>query len=109
MDAQSQTLTGRIVLDNPDGWLRPGMYAEVVLSGIAKEGLMVPAGAVFRVGDQVYLFKVLGNGRFEPMSVEIGVGAEGWVPIHRGIEAGAEVVSGGVAELKSHWQYQGGE
>ena len=46
VDAQSQTLPGRIVLDNSDGRLRPGMYAEVGLGGIAKEGLMVPAGAV---------------------------------------------------------------
>jgi hypothetical protein len=69
---------------------------------------MAPAGAVFRVGDQAYVFKVLGSGRFEPVAVEIGAEAGGWVPIRRGIAAGAEVVSGGVAELKSHWQYQGG-
>jgi cobalt-zinc-cadmium efflux system membrane fusion protein len=109
VDAQSQTLTGRVLLDNTDGRLRPGMYAEVGLSGITRRGVMAPAGAVFRIGDQAYLFKILGKGRFEPVTVEIGAEAEGWVPIHRGIEAGAEVVSEGVAELKSHWQYQGGE
>jgi len=109
VDAQSQTLTGRIVLNNPNGQLRPGMYAEVGLSSIASQRLMAPARAVFRVGDQVYLFKVLGNGRFEPVAVEIGGEADGWVSIHSGISAGTEVVSEGVAELKSHWQYQGGE
>ena len=109
VDLQSQTLTGRIVLDNPDGRLRPGMYAEVGLNSVASQGLMVPASAVFRVGDQAYLFKVLGSGRFEPVAVEIGAEAGGWVPIRRGIAAGVEIVSGGVAELKSHWQYQGGE
>ena len=109
VDAQSQTLTGRIVLGNPGGRLRPGMYAEVDLNSVASQGLMVPASAVFRVGDQAYLFKVLGSGRFEPVAVEIGAEAGGWVPIRRGIAAGVEIVSGGVAELKSHWQYQGGE
>lgn len=109
VDAQSQTLTGRIILDNPDDWLRPGMYAEVDLSSVPSQGLMAPAGAVFRVGNQAYVFKVLGRGRFEPVKVEIGIEVDGWVPIHRGIEAGSEVVNGGVAELKSHWQYQGGE
>ena len=109
VDTQSQTLAGRIVLDNPDGHLRPGMYAEVALSGIAKEGLMAPANAVFRVGEQVYLFKVLGKGRFEPVAVEVDDEVGGWVPIRSGISVGVEVVSGGVAELKSHWQYQGGE
>lgn len=109
VDAQSQTLTGRILLANPEGLLRPGMYAEISLSGVASRGLMVPAGAVFRVGDQNYLFKVLGNGRFEPVAVNTGVEANGWVPIFSGITANTRIVSVGVAELKSHWQYQGGE
>jgi len=109
VDTQSQTLTGRIVLANPEGLLRPGMYAEVSLSGVASKSLMVPAAAVFRVGDQNYVFKVLGDGRFEPVAVETGVEAGGWVPIVSGIAANTTVVSSGVAELKSHWQYQGGE
>ena len=109
VDMQSQTLTGRIVLANPDGLLRPGMYAEVSLSAVAIQQLMVPAGAIFRVGDQNFVFKVLENGRFEPVVVETGIEADGWIPIFSGIAVNVAIVSGGVAELKSHWQYQGGE
>ena len=109
VDTTSQTLTGRIVLENPDGVLRPGMYADIVLEGVAREGLMVPASAVFRIGDSAYVFKVLGKGRYEPVPVETGPEREGWVPVYRGIEAGTVIVTAGVAELKSHWQYQGGE
>lgn len=113
VDMQSQTLTGRIVLDNEDGSLRPGMYVKASLDTLARRGLMVPASAVFRVGDQAYVFKTLGQGsfegRFEPVPISIGIEVDGWIPVHSGIEAGAEVVSKGVAELKSHWQYAGGE
>lgn len=109
VDRQSQTLDGRIVVDNPDGVLRPGMYAAVTLTGVASQGLVVPASAVFRVGEQAYLFKVLGPRRYAPVPVEIGAESDGWIAVRRGIEADAEIVSGGVAELKSHWQYQGGE
>jgi len=109
VDTQSQTLTGRIVLENSDGRLRPGMYAGVSLSGVASQGLMVPASALFRVGDQNYVFKVLGNGRFEPVAVETGLEADGWVPIVSGIMENTTIVSSSVAELKSHWQYQGGK
>lgn len=109
VDRQSQTLGGRIVVDNPDGRLRPGMYAAVTLTGVASRGLMVPASAVFRIGEQAYLFKVLSPRRYAPVPVEIGAGADGWIAVRRGIEANVEIVSGGVAELKSHWQYQGGE
>jgi len=109
VDQQSQTLAGRIVLGNPDGLLRPGMFAEVVLSGAPKTGLMVPASARFMIGDQTYLFKALGNKRFEPVAVEIGMESDGWVSILTGIAVDTKIVSRGVAELKSHWQYQGGE
>jgi cobalt-zinc-cadmium efflux system membrane fusion protein len=109
VERQSQTLGGRIVVDNPDGQLRPGMYATVILSGIADTGLMVPASAVFRVGEQAYLFKVLGARRYTPVVIEIGTESDGWIPVRSGIAADTEIVSSGVAGLKSHWQYQGGE
>lgn len=109
VDRQSQTLGGRIVVDNPDGQLRPGMYATVILAGIAYQGLMVPASAVFRVGEQAYLFKVLGERRYAPVAIELGTESDGWIAVRSGIDSGTEIVSGGVAELKSHWQYQGGE
>jgi RND family efflux transporter MFP subunit len=109
VDMQSQTLTGRIVLDNPSGELLPGMYAEVNLNTVTNQGIMAPASAVFRLGNEAYLFKILGEGRFEPVAIKIGAEANGWIPVLRGIETGTKVISSGVAELKSHWQYQGGE
>lgn len=109
VERQSQTLGGRIIVDNPDGVLRPGMYAAVTLAGVAYQGLMVPASAVFRIGEQAYLFKVVGPRRYTPMAIEIGTESDGWIPVHSGITVDTEIVSGGVAELKSHWQYQGGE
>ncbi len=109
VDADSQTVLGRVVIDNPDERLRPGMYTRVTLSGGAQSGLMVPASAVFRSGDTTYLFKVLGPGRFEPVPVVVGATLNGWVPVRDGIQAGTKIVSEGVAELKSHWQYQGGQ
>lgn len=109
VDQQSQTVEGRVIVDNPDGRLRPGMFAQVTLKGIAYEGLAVPASAVFRMGDKVYLFKVLGPRTFAPIEVRIGSEMAGWVPILAGIKEDDEVVISGVAELKGHWQYQGGE
>lgn len=109
VDTLGQTLEGRIVLNNPDGLLRPGMYASVLLTGVGNDGLMVPASSVFVVGNQSYIFKALGSGRFEPVPIEIGDESNGWVRVRSGISSGTEIVRTGVAELKSHWQYQGGE
>tara|TARA_R110002050_G_scaffold57423_5_gene129175 strand:+ start:88074 stop:89174 length:1101 start_codon:yes stop_codon:yes gene_type:complete len=109
VDVQSQTLTGRVVLANPDGHLKPGMYAEARLASVASQGLMVPAEAIFRVANQNYVFKVLEAGRFESVAVETGTKAGDWIPIISGITENVTIVSSGVAELKSHWQYQGEE
>lgn len=106
---QSQTLAGRIVVVNSEGLLYPGMYAEVSLSGVANHSLMVPASAVFKIGDQAYVFQSLSAGRFEPIPVDIGAETDNLIPIQSGLKVGATIVTDGVAELKSHWQYQGGE
>jgi len=105
----SQTLAGRVVVANPDGRLRPGLFARVELVARASRGLMVPASAVFWVGDRAYVFEVTGAGKFRPVKVVTGVQADGWIPLLGGIAAGTDIVSSGVAELKSQWQYQGGE
>jgi cobalt-zinc-cadmium efflux system membrane fusion protein len=109
VEPQSQTLGGRIVVENRDGQLRPGMFVTAILSGVTDTGLMVPASAVFKVGDQVFLFQALGSRRFMPVTIEIGTESDGWIPVRGGIAVNTEIVSGGVAELKSHWQYLGGE
>lgn len=109
VDAENQTIAGRVVVDNRQGLLRPGMYVQAELQGAKQTGLMAPASAVFRRGNDNYLFKVSGPRSYEPVKVTLGESSNGWVAIKSGIAAGSEIVSGGVAELKSHWQYQGGE
>lgn len=108
VDEGSQTVGGRVVVQNPEGLLRPGMYAQIELEGVPHEGLVVPASAVFRLGERPHVFRVLGPRQFQPVAVEIGTETGGWIPLQAGLDEGVEVVRGGVAELKGHWQYQGG-
>ncbi|NOY62533.1 MAG: efflux RND transporter periplasmic adaptor subunit [Gammaproteobacteria bacterium] len=109
VEVSSQTLAGRVVIDNQQGLLRPGMYVQAELQGAAHAGLMVPASALFRRGNDNYVFIVSGPRSFSPTKVSTGQPTGGWIELKSGVSAGAVVVSGGVAELKSHWQYQGGE
>lgn len=109
VNSQSQTLAGRIVVENTQGLLYPGMYAEVSLSGITRKSIMVPASSVFRIGDQAYVFQALDAGKFVPTLVDIGTEVDELIPVSSGLEIGAVIVTQGVTELKSHWQYQGGE
>jgi len=109
VDEDSQTLAGRVVVDNKQGLLRPGMYVQARLEGASHTGLMVPESAIFRRGNDNYLFTVTGPRQYQPVKVTVAPPQNGWVSIESGVSAGVEVVSSGVAELKSHWQYQGGE
>ena len=109
VDSKSQTLAGRIVVGNPEGLLYPGMYADVMLTGIVIQSLVLPASAVFRIGDQPYVFRAQGKTQFDPVPVDIGAETDGLIPIKSGLEIGDTIVTRGVAELKSHWQYQEGE
>lgn len=107
VEPNSQTLFGRVAVDNRQGRLRPGMYMQAELPGIKTTGLMAPESAIFRSGNDTYLFKVVGPRSYEPVKVTVSPAGGGWIKIESGVAAGSEIVSGGVAELKSHWQYQG--
>ncbi len=109
VDINSQTVSGRVVIDNQQKLLRPGMYVQAEITGTTQSGLMVPTSAVFRSGNDNYVFIVTGPRRFKPVKVTNDEPINGWVKINSGIQTGDVVVSSGAAELKSHWQYQGGE
>lgn len=108
--AADQTVEGRVVVTNEKGFLRPGMYAEVEVGGAPVQALMVPSGAVFTVGNQAHVFRKIGAARFKALAITASPPLGEWTPISGpGIAAGVEVVVDGVAELKSHWLYEGGE
>ena len=110
VDAADQTVEGRVVVTNDDGFLRPGMYADVEVVGAPVQALMVPSSATFSVGNQAYVFQKAGDTQFRPLAVTVGPPLGDLTPVDGpSVEAGVEVVVGGVAELKSQWLYQRGE
>ena len=108
VDAADQTVEARVVVTNEGGFLRPGMYAEVEVIGAPVDALMVPSTAPFTVGNQAYVFQKVGEAQFRPLPVTANLPLGDWTPVSGpGIEAGVQVVVTGVAELKSHWLYEG--
>lgn len=86
----------RIVFNNTDGLLKPGMYANVVLQGITiKSAVLIPSEAVIHSGERTLVFLALGNGTFQPQEVRLGNtgGPENHqVQVLAGLKAGQEVV-----------------
>jgi Cu(I)/Ag(I) efflux system membrane fusion protein len=91
----ARTLRVRVVLENPEQVLRPGMWASVRLEGEAAERLVVPQSAVLQAGERAFVFLDLGGGRFRPRQVEVGMRSGEDVEIVGGLEAGERVVTSG--------------
>jgi membrane fusion protein, copper/silver efflux system len=93
VDVDSRTVAVRLVLPNPDGMLRPGLFGEVLLQGPPDaEAVVVPRSAVIDSGSRQIVLVQLAEGRFEPRAVRLGRRAGDRVAVLDGVEEGEQVV-----------------
>ncbi|MEM8500810.1 MAG: efflux RND transporter periplasmic adaptor subunit [Pseudomonadota bacterium] len=93
-EAKTRTTKVRLVFDNEDRALRPDMFADVsIFSDRQDEAVVIPAEAVVRSGDHTQAFVVIGDGKFEPRDIRIGIESKGFVTVLDGIHAGEAVVT----------------
>lgn len=93
LQSQARTLRARIAIPNPDGRIKPGMYATVRLSSPSREALTVPTSAVVKTGERSVVFVELGAGRLLPREVETGRVAGEFTEVLAGVEPGQRVVT----------------
>ena len=91
------TRTGRIrlLLDNPEGHLKPGMYAEVKLKVDLGQRLVVPEEAVMFAGDSRVVFVDLGDGKLKPQKIITGIQTRDYIEVLEGLGQGDRVVISG--------------
>lgn len=94
---KSDSRTGRIrlSLENPDGVLKPDMYAEVLLQAKLGRRLSVPEEAIIVAGSSRVVFVDLGGGRLKPVRIKTGRNAQGLVEVLDGLSLGDTVVTSG--------------
>jgi len=93
LDEKTRTIKVRLEFQNPDGILKPEMYADVSLERPLGRVLTVPDGAVLSTGARSLVFVAKGEGRFEPREVVTGAKVDGSYQIREGITVGEEVVT----------------
>ena len=93
LDMMTRTAKLRIELPNPDGRLRPNMFADVEIMLGQTPVVQVPEGAVIDTGDRQVVILDLGDGRFRPEPVTVGRRGGGMIEIVSGVVAGDMVVS----------------
>ncbi|MEW5903047.1 MAG: efflux RND transporter periplasmic adaptor subunit [Pseudomonadota bacterium] len=96
LDSATRTVPLRIVVRNPDGALKPAMYAHVQLAGGSdRPVLAVPRTAVIDSGDKQTVLLRREQGRFEPRTVTLGARNDDYVEVTGGLSEGDEVVTSG--------------
>lgn len=113
VDPATRTLPVRVVLENADGRLIPGLFGalSLALEEPAGEALplpvLVPQAAVRRLGERAVVFvpadeaPAAGAGAFEPRTVSLGRAASGRVEVIAGLAPDEEIVVEGAFVLES--------
>jgi cobalt-zinc-cadmium efflux system membrane fusion protein len=101
VDEATRTATARIVLENPEGFWRPGMFASAeVTVERAEVEIAVPVTALHSQGDATVVFVADGT-EFRPRPVTVGRRDARWAEIRAGLAAGERIVVDGGFTLKS--------
>ena len=94
LDTKTRTAKLRLEFSNPKYELKPGMYANIYLkSHIAKDSLVIPQEAVIDSGVRQIVFVAIGDGKFQPREVKIGLeGNENEFQVLGGLKENEEIV-----------------
>jgi Cu(I)/Ag(I) efflux system membrane fusion protein/cobalt-zinc-cadmium efflux system membrane fusion protein len=95
LDAVTKTASVRITIRNtPDCILKPRMFVTVRLaSPAAVKALSVSQQAILHTGKRDVVVVALGNGRFRPQELKLGVSADGFTQVLSGLTEGQVVVT----------------
>jgi membrane fusion protein (multidrug efflux system) len=100
IDSRTRTLRVKAQLANPDGRLRPGLFARVDLGIARRNGVpMIPEEAVLQRADGAVVFRVVAENRVERRLIELGTHHDGMLEVVKGIVPGDLVVLRGQTGL----------
>jgi RND family efflux transporter MFP subunit len=108
LEGATRTAKIRLAFANPDLKLKPDMFAQVeIKSPLKQTTVVIPAEAVLNTGDKQHIFLALGQGRFVPQEIKVGVrGSDGMVQVLSGLKGGEEVVTSAQFLLDSESRFR---
>ncbi|MBD3224803.1 MAG: efflux RND transporter periplasmic adaptor subunit [Caldithrix sp.] len=95
LNDESRSVQVRMVFNNADRRLKPGMYADVhVAADPIEQALVIPSASVIRSGKRNVVFVVEQGGRFQPRQVILGSeNANGLMHVKAGLVEGEQIVT----------------
>jgi cobalt-zinc-cadmium efflux system membrane fusion protein len=95
VDASTRMIKVRASVENPERALKGEMFVTGEISGANGGGVLVPARAVFLVGERHFVFVEEGKGRFKRTEVARDAEVDGLVAVRSGLAPGVRVVTAG--------------
>jgi cobalt-zinc-cadmium efflux system membrane fusion protein len=96
IDSNTHRLSVRADVENPQGELKPGMFANFsIITGEAATAPAVPQRAIVYEGDTARVWVAEDDGTIAARSINIGRIADGMVEVLAGLSAGEKVVTSG--------------
>jgi cobalt-zinc-cadmium efflux system membrane fusion protein len=93
LDPETRSVKVRVAFDNPNGELKPGMFATMHFAGASVTEVVAPSTALILVGDKSYVFAEVDGGQFERKPVETGEQIGTLTVITEGAEAGLRIAT----------------
>lgn len=103
----TRTAKIRFTIPNPGVELKSQMFANVEVIVPLGDRLVIPDGAVLDTGNRQIVYVDRGEGNFEPREVQLGVRAEGFSEVARGLAAGDKVAVSATFLIDSEAQLKG--
>lgn len=94
LDPKTRTLRVRLKFPNPDGELKPNMFASLTMVPRSNENVLaVPDQSVIRSGNMTRVVLALGDGKYRSTRIETGRIAGGMIEVIAGLSAQDKVVT----------------
>jgi len=107
VDTKSRSVDVRVIVNNSGLQLLPEMYVDAEISVDQKKGVVaVPKSAVIRGGKRNVVFVSLGEGKFEPREIHLGMETDDYYEVLHNLHAGEQVVTSAQFLLDSEAKLQ---
>lgn len=94
LNTTTRTAQVRVHFNNPDGYLKPGMFAQMRIEAAPMDDtLLIPREALIRTGSQSRIVLAKGEGRFKSVAVQVGHLTDEHAEITSGLDEGDRIVT----------------
>ena len=101
VDVNGRALQIRARLANPEMVLRPGLFARILVKGLAeREVVLIPESAIVPRGSEAFVFRI-DNGKAIEARVKLGERKDAEVEVLEGLDPRATVVTAGQQKLRN--------